>query len=188
MKIHFMGALDGQISDYKKIIEIVKKHNHELLTDHVLTRSMEEIRNETPSEAELYVKRSHRWMKKADVIIFEVTKTDASIGYEIATTLNMMKPVIVLYNEEKGIIPHALKGMESDKLQVLGYTDRTLSELIPLALDYAQDTVDVRFNFFISPSIGNYLDWIAQNKKLPRSVYLRNLIEKDMAENEEYGA
>jgi hypothetical protein len=48
------------------------------------------------------------------------------------------------------------------------------------------ENIDTRFNFFISPKIGNFLDWIAKKKKLPRAVYLRKLIEDDMDKNKEY--
>ena len=62
----------------------------------------------------------------------------------------------------------------------------SVEEALKLALDYASDQMDTRFNFFISPKHGNYLDWISKNKKVPRAVYLRRLIEKDMDENKEY--
>jgi hypothetical protein len=61
-----------------------------------------------------------------------------------------------------------------------------LGKEIPMLLDFASDQQDTRFNFFISPKHQNYLDWIAKYKKVPRSVYLRELIETDMANNSEF--
>lgn len=58
--------------------------------------------------------------------------------------------------------------------------------LLKEAMSKAENKVDVRFNFFVTPRILLYLDWLAKNKKLPRSVYLRNLIESDMEKNKEY--
>jgi hypothetical protein len=71
---------------------------------------------------------------------------------------------------------------------VIKYDATNLREQLKCALSFAQNNVDTRFNFFISPSIGNYLDWISKNKNIPRSVYLRTLIEKDMVINKEYNA
>jgi hypothetical protein len=51
------------------------------------------------------------------------------------------------------------------------------------AIEYAINQQEVRF---ISPNIGRYLDWISKVKKIPRSVYLRALIERDMKENTEF--
>jgi hypothetical protein len=188
MKVHFMGAVDGNQDNYKKIVEKIIASGHELVTTHFLERSIDEIQQESPAESELYAKKSHKWIRLADIVIVETSRTDVSIGYEIALAMNMMKPVIVLYHKDSPNIPFSLKGVNSDKLQVLSYNDDTLGEMLGLALDYASETSDVRFNFFISPSIGLYLDWISKHKKIPRSVYLRTLIERDMAENEEYHA
>ena len=79
-----------------------------------------------------------------------------------------------------------LRDEGGDLLLLAPYNDGNLETVLADALDYASSHQDVRFNFFISPAIGNYLDWISKEKKIPRSVYLRNLIEKDMEENEEY--
>jgi hypothetical protein len=61
-----------------------------------------------------------------------------------------------------------------------------MSDQAVVVFDYLSDTQDVRFNFFISPQIGNYLDWVSKNKRIPRAVYLRRLIEEDMKNNKEY--
>ncbi len=186
MKIHFGAAVDGDKKDYQKIYEVIEKLGHSVVTDHYLTRKIEDINNETPSEAELYAKRSMRWIKNADVVLFETTKADVSVGYELAVAVNLHKPVVVMYHNEKGRAPNSIKGVESEKLQITGYDDETLAEILDISLENAHDSSDVRFNFFISPAIGNYLDWIAKNKKIPRSVYLRTLIQNDMEANEEY--
>ena len=151
-----------------------------------MKRSIADINSETSAESELYAKRSIRWMKNADVIVFETSKPDVSIGYELAVAVNILKPVVVMYNNDKAQPPNSIKGVESEKLQIIGYNEHTLDEILDISLENAHDSADVRFNFFISPAIGSYLDWIAKNKKVPRSVHLRNLIQRDMEENEEY--
>jgi len=61
-----------------------------------------------------------------------------------------------------------------------------LEEILKMACGEAKEQMDTRFNFFISPLHQTYLDWIAKHRKIPRSVYLRDLIERDMAQNKEF--
>jgi hypothetical protein len=186
MKLHFVGSVEGNKEDYKKIIETAKDLGWEVLTEHSLERSMEDIKEESEEEAELYAKKMLQWIKKADVVLVEATKAALGSGFELATALNLSKPVIVFYQPEDGERPHVLKGISSDRLQVVSYNNETLKEALKFALDYAAETQDTRFNFFISPKHQNYLDWIAKHQKIPRSVFLRHLIEEHMVENKEY--
>lgn len=186
MKVHFIGDLGGNKSDYKNIISVIKKHNGELITDHSLTRTLKDIETETPEDAELYAKKMSQWLKQADVVVVETTIPLLGAGYEIAIALQLGKPVICLYRPDGKNTPHVLKGLESDKLQVIGYNDKNIEEALSLALSYATEQMDTRFNFFVSPSIVNYLDWVSKKKRLPRAVYLRRLIEEDMRSNTEY--
>jgi hypothetical protein len=92
--------------------------------------------------------------------------------------LNMGKGVIALYMKNK--YPFLLGGIQSDRLVIEEYAPKNVKEVLKMAFDQLTEQMDVRFNFFISPSIGAYLDWVAKTKKEPRAVYLRKLIEEDM--------
>jgi len=39
------------------------------------------------------------------VIVFEASKPDVSLGYEVASALHFGKPVIVLYRANTGAVP-----------------------------------------------------------------------------------
>jgi hypothetical protein len=186
MKVHFIGAVDGNKEDYSLIVEIIKELGCDLITNHSLKRDISDIESETGEESEGYAKKMVGWIKEADVVVVEATKAVLGAGFELATALNLSKPVIALYRPEVGDPPHVLRGVDSERLQVISYTTDTLRDTLKQALDYATETQDTRFNFFISPKHQNYLDWISQNRKIPRSVFLRRLIEKHMEENEEY--
>jgi hypothetical protein len=106
------------------------------------------------------------------------------MGFIMQKALELSKPVIALYHSNNS--PFFATGIENDKLQVIEYNDENLERVLADALDYAKDQADIRFNFFISPKISNFLDWMSKEKRIPRSVYLRRLIENDMAKNDEY--
>ncbi len=186
MKIHFVGDLSGNKHDYQKIIAKIKNLGYELISDHSVTKNLSDIKNETPEEAELYIKKMNRWMKTADIVLFETTLPYLGAGFEVSYALQLGKPVIVLYKPNGQNTPYILRGINNKKLQVVSYNDNILDEVLKESLLEAQEYVDVRFNFFISPEIGSYLDWISKNKRIPRAVYLRHLIEEDMKNNQEY--
>ncbi|MFH1561342.1 MAG: hypothetical protein ABID04_02050, partial [Patescibacteria group bacterium] len=83
------------------------------------------------------------------------------------------------------VIP-LISGKPDDRLQVLNYEKDSLASVLKKALLGAEEKIDVRFNFFVTPKILAYLDWLSKKKKLPRSVYLRDLIETDIKRNKEY--
>jgi len=119
------------------------------------------------------------------VVVLEVSMHSLSMGYFMQAALSMGKPVIALY--VKGCYPAFAIGIENEKLQVIEYSMDNLVSVLEISLEYAQETSDIRFNFFVTPAISSYLDWVAKEKKLPRSVYLRRLIEDDMGKNDEFG-
>jgi hypothetical protein len=123
-------------------------------------------------------------VKKADVVIMEVTGHSMSMGYLISKALEMNKPVIALHKKEHA--PIFIRGISDPKLIISEYCPEDVEEIMEKALKKASCLIDVRFNFFVSPRILNYLDWVSQKKMLPRSVFLRNLIEHEMKKDKEF--
>lgn len=186
MKFHFFCSLEGKKEVYEEIFRQLEKLDCYPITKHALERNIEDVKRESAEESERYVKRMKKWTSEADFIVVEVTVPDVSIGYEMMYAMEKGKPVIVLYQEEKGTVPFTLKGMPPDKINVYPYTLDGLGEILQYAVEDAKENMDVRFNFFVSPRIVYYLDWIAKKRKIPRAVYLRRLIEKDMEKNKEF--
>ena len=60
------------------------------------------------------------------------------------------------------------------------YSPETLSDIIDDYIYYVKGTADTRFTFFITPEIATFLKKLSRIDKIPKSVYLRKLIEKDM--------
>jgi len=131
--------------------------------------------------------RFKRWLvyvKKCDVVVVEVSGHSMTLGYVIGKALELNKPVVALHG--KGQKSYFVSGIDSSKLQVAEYDEKNVFEVLDEAMDKAKKMVDVRFNFFVNPKILTYLDWVAMNKKIPRSVFLRELIEKHMKRDKEF--
>jgi hypothetical protein len=125
-------------------------------------------------------------VKKADIIVMEVTGHSMSMGYLVSKALEMNKPVIALHKKEH--TPVFINGISDPKLIISEYTEENVEEIMEKALKKASSLIDVRFNFFVNSKILSYLDWVSQKKMLPRSVFLRNLIEHEMKKDKEFKA
>jgi len=181
LKLYFTGSIaarDQYIKKYKQIIEHVQGLGHEIIADHILTMSEDEIHHKTRSERLKFHTKIEKWIHTSDAMIAETSFPSISVGYEISLALRVGKPVLVLYSD--GNPPSLLAHHRDEKLMCEKYTSSTLSQIIDDFLHYIDASSDLRFTFFITPKISAHLDDIAKTKKVPKSVYLRRLIENDM--------
>ena len=188
MKVYFTSAVSNVKRDvrekYDEIIHILEGLGHTVIAMHLPGKDAEVINNQTEVEALAVQRKMSKWKKQADLVVVEATTPSFGVGQEISEALNDNRQVVVLY--QKGNKPHILINQGQDSLYLVEYTSLNLKKVLTDYLDYARANSDTRFNFFISPQIGTYLDWISRKRKLPRAVYLRRLIEDDMKTNKEY--
>ena len=114
-------------------------------------------------------------------MIAETSFPSISVGYEISLALQYRKPVLILYST--GDPPSLFAYHDDEKLVAEKYTLANVRETIDNFVNYVHGATDTRFTFFITPQIARYLERISKRKKLPKSVYLRRLIEEDMVRN-----
>ena len=168
---------------YKRVVKFLRDKGLDVSSGSLFDEKLEK---EGSDNREKWYKESIREVQKADLVIVEISyPSTANVGHELTYALEIGKPVVALYH--KGKEPVFLRGREDEKLLLFEYTENDLESVLDSALEYATDIQDVRFNFFISPAIGRYLDWVSKKRRLPRAVYLRRLIEEDMRANKEYG-
>lgn len=182
MNIYFTAAIsqkDKYSKYYSEIVDTLIKCGHKVIHEHISDIDMSDLEKSSNSKQEDYYKKVTAWIGKADVVVAEVSfPSTLNIGHEITTALDKHKPVIALYLEGKESI--FFSGIKSDNLLYCEYTDKTLPTVLKTAINQISNIADTRFNFYISPEIGRYLDWVSQNRKLPRAVFLRSLLEKAM--------
>jgi hypothetical protein len=188
MKVYFSASISGKknlIGHYRKIFNALKKMDVDVLSDHVLKHTKEEIKIKNHDEVVSFYRKIVNLINKSDVVIIEASYSSTNLGHEITLALEKGKPTIVLYIKGSGGA-RMLEGSQDDRLFLVEYELDNLQKCLSDALQDASDQMDVRFNFFIPPQIVAYLDWIAKNKKIPRAVFLRRLIEGDMNKNKDY--
>jgi len=191
MRIFFVAsprAVNKEPDLFRKIDKVLSKHN-KMLGDMVVEWTkgeVEDFYSGTHKDRIEHYKRTMDYVKKADVVVVDVSLHSMSMGYIVNKGLEISKPVIALY--KKGNDPYFFSGIEDQKLQIVSYDESNLEQVINEALEKVAGLIDVRFNFFVSPKILAYLDWVAQKRMTPRSVFLRDLIEKEMKKDKEFKA
>jgi len=187
MKVVFIASQAQSVElagYYKQINDALESKGMTVFSGHLFT-------NENDSDLvdkkqiEAWYKEVIQHVRAADTIFVEISyPSTVNVGHILTYALDTGKPVVALYRS--GREPFFLRGRVDDKLVLLEYSDKDINEVVSNALEYVSSAQDVRFNFFISPEIGRFLDWISKKKRLPRAVYLRKLIEEDMKANKEY--
>lgn len=171
-----------------KAIHLHLAKNNQMLSDRLLKwtdkKVVENIYSKSEQESVEAYRKSIEMVKKADVVMMEVSGHSVSMGYLISKSLDLCKPVVAFY--KKGTKLLFLRGISNPKFKLVEYNRKNINELLDQSLEEAKREIDVRFNFFVSPKILSYLDWVAQKRMIPRSVFLRNLIEKEIKKEKEF--
>lgn len=187
MKIVFIASAaqkDELGKYYEQIVEELKLQKIDVFTGHLFSGVKDSDLAES-KQIESWYREITLKVRNADAVFVELSyPSTVNVGHILTEALDSGKPVVALYKAERE--PFFLRGRVDDKLILLEYHDKDVSNVVKSALEYVSTAQDVRFNFFISPKIGRYLDWISKNKRVPRAVYLRRLIEEDMRGNKEY--
>jgi len=188
MKIYFTAAVSSVTDElretYARIVSILERKGHTVISNHLDNKDGKVIKSQSESDALSVQKKMSKWKKQADLVLVEASTPSFGVGQEITEALTDNKQVVVLYRA--GMKPHILMNQGQEALYFVEYSEANLDKVLDEYIEYAKDHSDTRFNFFISPQIGSYLDWVSRKRKLPRAVYLRRLIEEEMKSNREY--
>jgi len=190
MKIFFVASPRLVVKEpdlYRGIHNYLAKDNVMLsskLLEWTDKKAVEAVYDEKALKSGGGYKKALETLKKADVIMMEVSGHSFSMGFIVSKALDLCKPVVAFY--KKGSKSFFLSGINDPKFKLIEYTCQNINEMLDLAVEEVKKGIDVRFNFFVSPKILNYLDWVAQKRMIPRSVFLRNLIEREIKKDKEF--
>lgn len=188
MIIYFTAAISLKNlygENYIKIVESLQALGHKVIHEHITDVSLEKVFSMTDKEKVEYYKKVLKWIGKVDLIVAEVSfPSTLNIGHEVGLALEKGKPVLALYVHDKA--SPFFQGIRNEKFIYSEYSFTNLNGVLQNGLETIESISDARFNFYISPEINRYLDWVNQNKKLPRAVFLRNLLEKAMKTDKDF--
>lgn len=196
MKVFFRASQRGKKlfgENYITINNAIKELGYVTLDDEVINQNYEDYSKLVKKEgASYYTKQfndSIAKMKKADICVFEGSEQSFSVGYMVHKALELNKPTVVLYVEERPV--HFLMDLHEEKLFVKSYTLDNVKDVLVKTLKVARVAIDKRFNFFISPTLLNFLNEVAKEEGVTKSTFIRNLISdhrrKSLADPDFFG-
>jgi nucleoside 2-deoxyribosyltransferase len=80
------------------------------------------MENERELTAQDVYERDTNWIRECDVLIAEVSAPSHGVGYEISFALNIGKPVLCLYQQERRV-SKMISGNPDPALSVLAYAN-----------------------------------------------------------------
>ena len=187
MKVFFTASLRGKSilgENYRRIYKGLEELGCKVLNDNILTENVGVVLKKTKKELAEFFMRSRRLIQEADLLLAEVTYPSTNVGYEISVAAEMGKPIAALHVKDES--PLLIATVDYDMINVYPYTLDELNTVLRQVIKDAQSSKEVRFNFLLPRYLSNYLQWVAKRKRVPRSVYIRQLIEEDMRKNPEY--
>lgn len=188
MKVYFAASISGKQKyeeNYRKIVLVLNSLGYKLVSNHVLETEFEKVKDSSDRELVKHYKRTLKNISNSDFVVAEVSAPTIGIGHEITIAIEKGKPVVVLL-VEGSLTPQILKAIPAGRVRTVKYKLENLEGVLSEAIYDLKGSIPIRFNFFVSPEINEYLDWISRVKRIPRAVYIRELLEKEMARNKEY--
>ncbi|MBM3807894.1 MAG: nucleoside 2-deoxyribosyltransferase [Acidimicrobiia bacterium] len=128
MTIYFAGSIRGGRNDralYQQIIALLRRHGT-VLTEHIGNQKLT-ASGESMTDAEIH-DRDLEWLRRADVLVAEVTTPSLGVGYEIGRAVEWGTRVIGLYRPSPG---RQVSGMIAGCDRVRVYEYASVAELEP---------------------------------------------------------
>jgi hypothetical protein len=121
-------------------------------------------------------------IKKADIVIAEISSPSTGVGQQIALAMSWKIPVIAFRRSNSKSFPRFTLGYKSDLLTVVEYEGDNIEELIYKNLNVLLKSRFVKFNFISTLEINEYLNKKSASLNLSKSEVLRKIIKDWMAQ------
>ncbi len=186
MKIGLLTSHRGQ-KQYEKehalIVSHLQKRGHVVL--HSFDTTIEKLIPLSYPEREAIFMKFYQDLEDCDLVIAECSVQSTQVGFGLSHLRSKGKPVIIL--SIKGSAGEFMAKGEAysnvENMMVCEYTAETLTEVLDDALDFMEPRLDKRFTIIFPSGLLAKLEEKARKQKLPKAVYIRQLIEKDLQEN-----
>jgi len=183
MRVFFTTTPRLKINHDQNIEEIfraLEDLGHEFTNDYLRKIDVEGFYQFDEKKVPVYYEEILDGLKKADVVIFESSLHSIGVGHLLQLALDRGQGVIALHMPGK--FPFFLGGIKTEKLIIEEYTPENVKKVLKLAFEQIKDQMDERFTLLLPPKIVSYLNDLSKKKNIPKSVFIRGLIEREMGE------
>lgn len=185
MKIAFLASIYATLpykEHYFAIIDYLSKHGHSV--SHLLSVG-QTFTGWSQEKKEDLLTNFYKSIRQCDLAIAECSFPSINIGYEISHAIQHEKEIIILKSIDKDLPAVISDTLYSDKNPyIYEYNKNTLFPILKEALQFNAPKKYKKFNVLFTPNMTAKLNLISKKKNLPKSVYIRQLIEKNLAMEE----
>lgn len=164
MIVHFQASAEkikNDIATLRHIVDIVHSEGHSLAVDWIEPAYARTQKKGTLAAVDwkAIYKENIAATTRADVIIVEATLRSFGTGYLLARAVALKKPTLIL-RRDNAENDNMVIGIDERTVSLKTYNERTLEKIVEAFLKENEvHTKDLRFNFYISRRIENYLLW-----------------------------
>lgn len=169
---------ENQIALLKKSQAYLQDLGHEIVHDYFSPDNFEEFYQPTSQHIQHIFNSANDLIQSSDVVVLETSTPSVTIGYQIFQALKYEKNIICFHT--KGNKQLFIEGIDDERFQLWEYSDKNYKKIIDVALDNLFFENDVRYNIMLSKKMNEYLNDLSKRNKKPKSVYIRDLIRRDM--------
>lgn len=152
---------------YKQILDFFKQKGLKNVNRHLYD-------NEKKPKVAIKIKKYINDLSQADFVVLESSIPDIEAGYLICKAIELNKPVIALCLE--GHLSNFLTAIKDEKFNLIEYKESNINKKLEIACEKAKQSMDKRFNFFVSSKQLNYLNQVAKKMGTTKSSFIRKLI------------
>lgn len=183
MKIAFLAPIETaahHTQQYVAIIEYLTNAGHTV--HHALSATTQTLSQWSEERRAKYFNDFYAKIGKSDMVIAECSYPSVHVGFEISCAIQQGKEVIVLKqkNAETDILTSDQLNLNKN-MYIYEYTSETLFRTIKEALECNPIKRFQKYNVLFPTDMVNKLNEIAKKKNVPKSVYIRQLLEKGLA-------
>lgn len=185
MTVYFTASVVGKnqyLANYQAIVKSLTDTGHTVYADHILNVSEQQIHLKSKKERLEFHDKLEHWITSADFMIVEASYPSISVGYEVSMALQRGKPVLILYATDNP--PSLFAFHENERLLAEKYDITNVGKIIEEFMRYVAGIHESRFTFFITSELAMHLEKMSKKYHVPKSVYLRQLIERDINRKE----
>lgn len=183
MKIGLLSSHRGQKQfekEHEAIVEYFERKGHEVI--HSLHTTLEQLLPLNYIEREAIFMQFFQELETCDIVFAECTTQSTQVGFGLSYLRSKGKPIVLmtLRDAMQDMGPKGDLYSNVENLLVTEYSLGTLSQDLNEALSYMESRIDKRFTIIFPSHLLAKIEEQAKKKKMPKSVYIRQLIEEDL--------
>lgn len=186
MKIGLLASYRGQKQydkEHRAIIDHLQKRGHTVI--HNMDTHIEVLAAMSYADREAIFMEHYKRLEVCEIVVAECSLQSTQVGFGLSYLRMKGKPIVMISKKgaQQQLEPKGEIYSNIEHLYIAEYDDSDLAEVLDDAVDYMSEQLDKRFTMIFPSELMARLEELSVKKKLPKAVFIRQLIEKSLAED-----